>query len=65
MSVRVKKNLVRAHAVVTKDCSENVVFWVEAIGSTEGVDRKGSGRKSATRAADVAGGVRGGDELDS
>jgi hypothetical protein len=56
--VSIKKNLVRAHAVALKDAGENVVFWVEAIGTPEGVDRKGRGRKSATRAADAAGGVR-------
>jgi hypothetical protein len=47
VDVSIKKNLVGAHAVALKDGSENVVFWVwvEAIGTPEGVDRKGSGRK--------------------
>jgi hypothetical protein len=58
VNVRVKMNLVRAHAVALKDCCKNVVIRVEAKVTTEGVDRKGSGRKSVTRAADVARGVR-------
>jgi hypothetical protein len=56
--VSIKKDLVRAHAVSLKDCGENVVVRVEAIGTPEGVDRKISGRKSTTRAAVAAGGVQ-------
>ena len=58
VDVSIEKNLVRAHAVALNDGGENVVFRVEAIGTPEGVDRKGRGRKSATRAAGAARGVR-------
>jgi hypothetical protein len=58
VDVSIKKNLVRAHAVVLKDGGENVVFRVEAIGTPEGIDKKGRVRKSATRAANSARGVR-------
>jgi hypothetical protein len=57
VDVIIKKILVRAHAVALKDCGKNVVFWVKAKVTPEGVDRKGRGRKSATRAADTARGV--------
>jgi hypothetical protein len=44
VDVSIKKNLVRTHAVALKDGGENVVFWVEAIDTLEGVDRKDSGK---------------------
>jgi hypothetical protein len=57
VDIIVNKNLVRANAVALKDVGKNVVFRVEAKVATEGVDRKDSGRISATRAACVARGV--------
>jgi hypothetical protein len=33
VDVIIKKNLVRVYAVGLKDSGENVVFWVEAIGT--------------------------------
>ena len=58
VDVIIKKDLVRAHVVALKDCCENVVVRVEAIGTPEGVDRKSRGRKSTTRADVATGGVR-------
>jgi hypothetical protein len=55
VSVRVKMNLVRAHAVALKDGCKNVAIRVEAKVAPEGVDRSSRCRKSATRAAGAAG----------
>jgi hypothetical protein len=56
--VSVKKNLVRAHAVAVKDGGKSVVARGEALVAPVGVDRSSRGRKSATRAAGAARGVR-------
>jgi hypothetical protein len=58
VDVSVKKNFERTHSVALKDGDKNVVLRVEAIVAPEGVDRKGRVRKSATRAAGAARGVR-------
>jgi hypothetical protein len=58
VDVVVKKNLVRVHAVALKDCGKSVVVRVEAFVAPVGVDRISRGRKSATRVAGAARGVR-------
>jgi hypothetical protein len=55
VDVNVKKNLVRAHAVVLKDDGKSLVVRFEALVAPVGVDRSSSGRKSAKRAACAAG----------
>ena len=55
VDVSVKKNLVRAHAVVLKDDGKSLVVRVEALVAPVGVDRRSRGRKIATRATGAAG----------
>ena len=53
IDVGVKKDLVRAHVVLLKDCCESMVVVGEALGTPVVVDRSegGRSRQNATRAA--------------
>ena len=54
VNVGVKKNLVRDHVVVLKDCGERVVVLVEAVITPVDVDRGSRSGEGATRGAGAA-----------